>query len=193
MYKSTKKEKTLIESTPKHFLFYAKAEGYEVKNPERKSERAAGIDVYLPSFNEIFTKEFLDKNSNHRGARINLENKTILINPQFKVLIPTGLHFNIPEDTYLDVGTKSGVFSRTGLKVGSHVVDSDYQGQVYISLFNTTRLVAEIKEGESLAQLIHKDYIHSSLFMAESKDTLYSVKTLRGDKGFGSTDESPHV
>lgn len=173
-------------------LYYAVVPGFEIlKEPSRKSKGAAGIDVHVPKINEEFKKAFALMNDNTRAARINEKNQ-ILINPYFSALIPSGLYFNIPADTYLDVATKSGAFKRTGLKVGSHVIDSDYQGQIFISLFNTSRLVVALEEGEAIAQLIHKKYIHSLLFKAENPEVLFTVNTNRGDKGFGSTDEAPH-
>jgi len=167
-------------------LLFAIAEGYKTKHPKRNSERAAGIDIYLPEFTEAFKRDFEKVNdSGSRFGRLNADN--IMIAPYFSVLIPTGIHFNIHEDTYLDVATKSGAFKRTHLKVGSHVIDSDYMGMIYISLFNTSKSAPEIKPGDSIAQIIHKAYIHSTVIEIIPFNTLYPEKTVRGEGGFGST------
>ena len=185
MRPSSQKEKTLKESL-NSALPFAIAEGYKTKLPKRNSERAAGIDIYLPEFTETFRRDFEKVNdSGSRFGRLNPDN--IMIAPYFSILIPTGIHFNIPEDTYLDVATKSGAFKRTHLKVGSHVIDSDYQGMIYISLFNTSKFAPEIKPGDSIAQIIHKSYIHSSVVEIIPFNTLYPEKTGRGEGGFGST------
>lgn len=176
--------------------------GYEVKDPIRGTLGAAGMDVFCPLVNPVFSAQFDKWNpivsakllmNGHAGVIAENDNKVapkmyIQISPFCRVLIPTGLVLRIPENTYVDVATKSGRFSKTGLKVGSHVIDSDYAGQLLISLFNTTDSEAVIEENTAIAQLIHKPCYIEEWKRFETFEELHPVLSERGIQGFGHTD-----
>jgi len=169
---------------------FAFIEGYESFPPRRGTPDSAGMDVYIPMFNDAFNFEFLDKNQDHnKRALIVSSADKIIVKAGGHILIPTGLKLDIPKGTYIDVCTKSGHFANFGMKVGSHVIDADYQGQVYISLFNTNPYEVLLVPGKACAQLIHKPCIIQD-WEFTTEDHLHEVTSVRGTGGFGSTGES---
>ena len=108
----------------------------------------------------------------------------VSIKPGETVLIHTGIAMQIPEGLVGLVYARSGIATKRGLapanKVG--VIDSDYRGEIMVSLFNHSNIVQEIADGERIAQIVIAPYIKADFKEAESLD-----ETLRGEGGFGST------
>ena len=99
-------------------------------------------------------------------------------------LVHTGIAMEIPEGYAGLIYARSGIATKRGLapanKVG--VIDSDYRGEIMVSLFNHSNIVQEIADGERIAQIVIAPYIKADFKEAESLD-----ETLRGEGGFGST------
>ena len=53
-----------------------------------------------------------------------------------KETIETGLAVSLPPGTYARIATRSGVATKNFIDVGTEVVDSDYQGEIKVVLFN---------------------------------------------------------
>lgn len=137
----------------------------EVKTPNYGTDGSAGIDLYIP---QDFT--------------------AVNLLPGDDILIPAGLKFDIPKDTALIVFNKSGVATKKRLQVGACVIDSDYQGEVHIHVFNTGVNTVHLEPGDKIVQLIHLPYYKSILLEAKNETDLYSFKkSERGSGGFGST------
>lgn len=128
--------------------------------PSRGSEQAAGWDLY----------------SN------NAETEMIL--PHHSVLIGTGLAMAIPDGYFGAIFARSGLASKQGLRPANcvGVVDSDYRGEVMVSLHNDTDECKFIAPHERIAQLVVMPYLSVEF---EEKDILNETK--RGKDGFGST------
>lgn len=167
---------------------YAILCGYQIKEPTRGTPYSAGMDIYCPEMTPKFVEDFFSLNSPAASFLYHKEASPYIFIPAGGACwIPTGLKINIPQKSYIDVATKSGTFKKKRLKVGSHVIDSDYQGQIIISLFNTSPFVGVIiYPGEPIAQLLHKPILISP-WEKVNINTLYPKKTLRGEGGFGST------
>lgn len=99
-------------------------------------------------------------------------------------LIKTGLAMEIPVGYAGLIYARSGLASKKGLapanKVG--VVDSDYRGEVMVSLHNHSNVVASVDPQERIAQLVITPYL-SVVF----EETAELSDTVRGEGGFGST------
>ncbi len=106
------------------------------------------------------------------------------VNPHETAKVPTGLSFEIPEGLAGLVFARSGLASKSGLapanKVG--VIDSDYRGEVFVTLHNHGTEPQEILPGERVAQIAFVPYVKAEF---ECTDDL--TETVRGDGGFGST------
>jgi dUTP pyrophosphatase len=99
-------------------------------------------------------------------------------------LIPTGLSMEIEEGFAGFIYARSGLATKRGLapanKVG--VIDSDYRGQVMVSLHNHTSLPQIVEPGERVAQIVF-----APVFQADFCEVDALQDTVRGTGGFGST------
>lgn len=105
--------------------------------------------------------------------------------PDFRVLIPTGLIFDIPEEHVLKMFIRSSVASKKGLVLsnGTGIIDSDYVDECFILIRNVSDAVVTIEHGERLAQCILEPTKAYDLEVTETRPT---QKTDRVG-GFGST------
>ncbi|MEE1006577.1 MAG: dUTP diphosphatase [Acutalibacteraceae bacterium] len=110
--------------------------------------------------------------------------KTLRFAPGETKMIHTGLAVEIPEGYAGLVYARSGIATKRGLapanKVG--VIDSDYRGEVMVSLHNHSGAEQEIADGERIAQLVIAPFL-----AAEFCETDELSVTDRGEGGFGST------
>jgi dUTP pyrophosphatase len=162
-------------------LQYAIVEGYHIESPARGTEHSAGLDVFVPYQTPQFTQDFMAKNPD-----ATLLNGYFEISPGERVVIPAGLKFNIPIGTYLEVANRGSVAAKKGLIFGAHIIDEDYVGNVFINLINTSNKNVRVQMGEKIAQLIHKQYIKSTLVQIPESDIR---DTARGEGALGSTNK----
>lgn len=113
-----------------------------------------------------------------------LETETESFAPGETKLIRTGIALEIPEGYAGFIYARSGIATKRGLapanKVG--VVDSDYRGEVMVSLHNHSDKVQTIAKGERIAQMVIAPYLTALFEESEELDD-----TERGAGGFGST------
>ncbi len=99
-------------------------------------------------------------------------------------LIHTGLALEIPVGYAGLVYARSGIATKRGLapanKVG--VIDSDYRGEIMVSLHNHSNTSQTVAAGERIAQLVITPFL-----AAEYQETDTLSDTDRGSGGFGST------
>jgi dUTP pyrophosphatase len=99
-------------------------------------------------------------------------------------LIHTGLSLEIPEGYAGLIYARSGIATKRGLapanKVG--VIDSDYRGEIMVSLHNHSTEAQTIADGERIAQLVITPFLK-----VEYTETDTLSDTVRGEGGFGST------
>jgi dUTP pyrophosphatase len=113
--------------------------------------------------------------------------ETISIEPFGKALIPTGLSFivKLPSKYYLRIASRSGLALHHHIHVGAGVIDPDYQGEVFILLYNLGNAPYKVNYGERVAQLICENFFSPELIqVTDIKDVEI---TKRKDNGFGST------
>lgn len=109
---------------------------------------------------------------------------TLVIAPGARVLVPTGLSFEITPGFEVQVRPRSGLSLKTNLLVVNSpgTIDADYRGEVKIILGNFGDVDEVIKHGDRVAQIVLAP-ISQAIF--EIADTL--TDTQRGSGGFGST------
>lgn len=161
----------------------------DVKDPERGSKLAAGIDFFVPKFDESFRIAFSAKNTGTSIIDDDVFDKDtfIQLGPHDRALIPSGVHVKLPEGYALIAHNKSGIATRKGLDRLAEVVDEDYQGEVHISIVNTGKEYIKIHEDEKLIQFVLVKVGYNEPEKIESLEKLYPEKTERGEGGFGST------
>lgn len=110
--------------------------------------------------------------------------KTLEIKSGETVLVHTGIALEIPEGYVGMIFARSGIATKRGLapanKVG--VIDSDYRGELMISLHNHSDKTQVVENGERVSQLVIMPYLKAEFTLSQSLD-----ETERGTGGFGST------
>ena len=100
------------------------------------------------------------------------------------VMIKTGIAMELPEGYAGLIYARSGLATKKGLapanKVG--VVDSDYRGEIMVSLHNHSGETQVVEPGERVAQMIITPYIRGLFNVVDELSD-----TARGTGGFGST------
>lgn len=107
----------------------------------------------------------------------------IKVEPAQTVLVPTGLAIHIGDaDLAAVLLPRSGLGHKHGLVLGNltGLIDSDYQGQVYISCWNRSGTAYEIQPGERIAQMVFVPVEQVQFEVVEEFDD-----SSRGEGGFG--------
>jgi dUTP pyrophosphatase len=114
------------------------------------------------------------------------------IKPGESMILPTGLKFGIPHGYMLQIMNRSGNAAKKQLMVGACVVDSGYDGEVFVNLHNTGKEIQTITAGDKIAQAVLIPVVPVR-FVETNKDALYDWYPItisdRGDGALGSTDE----
>lgn len=146
--------------------------------PERANPSDAGLDLFFnPEPNGIMPSSNLD---------------SIVIEPGQSKVIPTGYKFGIPHGYMLEIKNRSGVAAKRSLIVGACVVDSGYNGEVFVNLHNIGNHPQALEPGDKIAQAVMVPVVHFRALEATSGD-LYDWYPItisdRGDGSLGSTDK----
>lgn len=109
----------------------------------------------------------------------------ITLKPLERVLIPSGLYFDIPEGYEIQVRPRSGLALKRGLTVLNTpgTVDANYTGEVGIILVNLSNEVQVIEPGERVAQLVFAKVDQMELVNVEQ----ITKETERGGQGYGDS------
>jgi dUTP pyrophosphatase len=107
--------------------------------------------------------------------------------PFGRALIPTGIKLSIPGEYEIQVRPKSGLAINQGITVLNTpgTVDSGYNGEIKVIVFNTNNHEVIVTKGMKIAQavlcpVVNGEYVNlNPIDKIEDKD--------RGDNGFGST------
>ena len=103
--------------------------------------------------------------------------------PGATVLIPTGLAIHLDDPGLAAVVLpRSGLGHKHGIVLGNLVglIDSDYQGQLMVSVWNRGGAAFTVQPGERIAQLVVVPVVQVDLQVVESFEA-----TARGAGGFG--------
>ncbi|RKZ98736.1 MAG: dUTP diphosphatase [Gammaproteobacteria bacterium] len=109
----------------------------------------------------------------------------ISLAPGQTVLIPTGLAIHIDDPSLAAVLLpRSGLGHKHGIVLGNLVglIDSDYQGQVFVSCWNRSQTPFEIVIGERIAQMVFVPVVQVGFEQVEE-----FTSSERGTGGFGHT------
>ena len=107
------------------------------------------------------------------------------IEPGQTVLVPTGFAINIEDPKYAAVILpRSGLGHKHGIVLGNLVglIDSDYQGQIMVSVWNRGSKSFNIEPMDRIAQLVVIPVVQVQFNLVEDFN-----ETIRGSGGFGST------
>lgn len=135
--------------------------GQEIPLPEYATAGSAGLDL----------RACLDE--------------SLVLQPGETFLIPTGLAIYIADpQTAAILLPRSGLGHKHGIVLGNLVglIDSDYQGQVFVSCWNRGDTVFTVEIGERIAQMLFVPVIQ-----VEFEQVQDFGETERGVGGFGHT------
>jgi dUTP pyrophosphatase len=110
------------------------------------------------------------------------------VEPGDTVLVPSGLAIHIGDAGLAAVLLpRSGLGHKHGLVLGNltGLIDSDYQGQVFISIWNRGRKRYDIEPGERIAQMVFVPIEQVTFDVVESFDD-----SSRGEGGFGHSGQA---
>ena len=135
-----------------------------------------GEDIPLP--------EYATDGSAGMDLRACIDDK-LTIEPGETHLVPTGLSIHIADPNIAAVILpRSGLGHKHGIVLGNLVglIDSDYQGQLFVSVWNRSQNAFTIKVGERMAQLMFIPVIQPEFAIVDEFAT-----SDRGEGGFGSS------
>lgn len=164
-----------------------------VPSPSRGTPFSAGIDFYVPyglTANEMAAKQPVKGQIQILANEVTGEIKKYIIHPGKRILIPSGIKAKMPKGYCGIFFNKSGVASRAGVIVGSCVVDSDYQGEIHLSIMNVSDEPLNLLPGTKLTQMLIIPESICEVEEVNSLEDLYDEETVRGEGGFGSTGTS---
>jgi dUTP pyrophosphatase len=153
-------ENQFMNYQPKKEIYYSKIEE-SVIDPKYVYESDSGFDLH--STEDLIIKAF------------------------DRALVPTGLRFDIPDGNEIQVRPKSGLALKLGLTVLNTpgTIDSGYNGEIKVIMFNTTKEDIKISKGMKIAQAVLCPVINGKWIKLVEKENI-SIKD-RNDNGFGST------
>lgn len=122
--------------------------------------------------------------------RANLPNneKEIVLQPLERMLIPTGLYFELPIGYELQIRPRSGHSFKTGLMAILGTVDTGYRGEVKVIMVNLNKEPQKIEQGERIAQGVVTSRLSDEFGQMVKLNSVEELsETERGSGGFGST------
>ena len=112
--------------------------------------------------------------------------ETVLeIKPGQTQLIPAGFAIHIEDKGFAAmILPRSGLGHKHGIVLGNltGLIDSDYQGEIFVSCWNRGNDMFEIKPGDRIAQMVIVPVVQASFEFVDSFN-----ETKRGAGGFGHT------
>ncbi len=111
--------------------------------------------------------------------------EALILQPGQRVAIPTGIAISpSATDVVALVFSRSGMGAKQGISLSNSVgvIDSDYRGEIKVSLINHGSEPYTVQPGDRIAQLMFVPICHAAFLPATELDD-----TVRGAGGFGST------
>ncbi|MEW5787264.1 MAG: dUTP diphosphatase [Pseudomonadota bacterium] len=109
----------------------------------------------------------------------------VILNPGETTLVPTGLAMHLADPGYAAmILPRSGLGHKHGVVLGNLVglIDSDYQGQLMVSVWNRGKEAFTINPFERIAQMVIVPVVQAGFRVVEE-----FAASDRGEGGFGST------
>lgn len=148
------------------------------------------MKVEVKILNPTFVKEFgLPEYATEGSAAIDLRadiERSMLILPGEMHLIGTGLAMHIKDPGIAAmIIPRSGLGAKHGVVLGNLVglIDSDYQGEWKISVWNRSKTAFQLKPGDRICQAVFVHVARPELVVVEE----FGQDTMRGAGGFGHT------
>jgi len=109
----------------------------------------------------------------------------LTVEPGATHLVPTGIAIHLADPNHAAmILPRSGLGHRHGIVLGNLVglIDSDYQGELMVSLWNRSQAAFIVEPLERIAQLVIVPVMRAEFVVVDA-----FTPSARGDGGFGST------
>lgn len=130
--------------------------------PTKAHDTDAGFDIYTPFDFDLYP----------------------ITETGFVAVIDTGIAIEVPDGKFSLLKERSSLAQR-GMVVTAGVIDYGYRGEVAVVCHNVSCQTIKFKKGDKIAQLLVLPFYMDKVEQVEDVS-----KTPRGDKGFGSSDNS---
>ena len=158
----------------------------EVKDPFRATEGSACFDLHSFLPENSVAKVFISHSEQDTEIRERRVVKgRVQINPTERMLVPTGLIFDIPTGYSVRLYPRSSLALKQGLTLANNVgiIDSDYVQPVFMMVCNMSGFQQFVTDGERICQA---ELVQEKQYVLLKVDERPERKTDR-DGGFGST------
>lgn len=157
-----------------------------IKELENLNNNENFLNIYFKNTSNNEDPVYQHNDDSGFDLRANIK-EPIILNSLERKLIPTGLYFELPKNTELQIRPRSGMTLKHGITVlnSPGTVDSNYRGEVGVIIVNLSKESYTINSGDRIAQAVIMNVINSNFSKLVSKDSL-SISD-RGSSGFGST------
>ena len=135
----------------------------DIKIPKIQTNKSAGYDLYANSDGCI-------KGMSHK-------------------LIKTKIRIKIPDNHCGQIWPRSSLSLKNGIETGAGIIDSDYQGEVGVILYNHTNIDFKFSNDMRIAQLLIIPIINKPINQCIDENNFLEKfsSNERGSNGFGST------
>jgi dUTP pyrophosphatase len=108
----------------------------------------------------------------------------IVLKPFQRLLIPTGLHIELPTGFEAQIRPRSGLAFKHGISIVNSpgTIDADYRGEIKVLLINLSDVDFVINNGDRIAQMVVAKHETVSWESAQELND-----TVRGAGGYGHT------
>ena len=126
----------------------------EVKDPIRATEGSSCFDLYSFLQEDKPVKVYLNNFEKVDKKDRIVQNGRVQVNPHERVLIPTGLIFDIPRGYSVRLYPRSGLALKQGLTLANNVgiIDWDYVEPVFAMIVNISGDVKYVNNNERICQ-----------------------------------------
>jgi len=156
----------------------------EIYNAQKEEYSKLSVKYINKSTNE--DPKFAYEGDSGFDLRADID-EPIVLNPLKRVLVPTGLYFELEKGTEIQVRPRSGLAIKNGITVlnSPGTVDSHYRGEVKIPLINLGEEPFTIQKGDRIAQAVIMPVFGEGKIILAKTEVIN--ETLRGDGGFNSS------
>jgi len=143
-----------------------------------KISRAKGADPQLP------LPSYQTAGAAGMDILADTNHKKLTLKPNQRLLVKSGLCFEIPVGYEVQIRPRSGLALKHGVTLvnAPGTIDSDYRGEVGVILINFGDEDFQVNHGDRIAQLVFASVIRCGIV-----ETEFLSETTRNQSGFGST------
>ena len=141
------------------------------------------MEVKIVNKSPFKLPEYATIHSAGMDMRANL-NESIIIQPLQRLMVPTGVHIQLPDGFEAQIRPRSGLAAKHGIGIVNSpgTIDADYRGEIKIILVNLSNEPFTLNPGERVAQMVIARYEKAVWKECDSLE-----ESERGEGGFGST------